>query len=35
MKAVLRRGGAGEEEGGGVLADAGRRDEHPAFVLLG
>lgn len=26
---------AGEEEGGGVLVHAGRRDEQPAFVLLG
>ena len=32
---LLRRCGAGEEEGGGVVAGAGRRDEHPAFVLLG
>ena len=31
---LLRLGSAGEEEGNGVLAGAGRRDEHPAFVLL-
>ncbi len=29
------KGGGGEEEGGGVVTGAGRRDEHPAFVLLG
>jgi len=27
--------GAGEEEGGGVVARTGRRDENPALVLLG
>ena len=32
---LLRRGGAGEEEGRGLVARAGRRDERPAFVLLG
>ena len=32
---LLRGRGAGEEEGGGVPAGAGRCDEHPAFVLLG
>ena len=31
---LLGRRGAGEEEGGGVLARAGRRDEHPAFHFI-
>jgi hypothetical protein len=34
MRSVVGRDG-GEEEGGGVRAGAGRRDEHPALVLLG
>jgi hypothetical protein len=32
---LLRRGGAGKEEGDAAGAGAGRGDEHPAFVLLG
>lgn len=34
MRSIVEKGGGGEE-GGGVVAGAGRRDEHPAFVLLG
>ena len=32
---LLRRGGAGEEDGGRVIGRARRADGHPAFVLLG
>lgn len=32
---LARRRGAGEEESGGICPRAGRRDEDPAFVLLG
>jgi hypothetical protein len=32
---LLRRRSADEEDRGRALAGAGRRDEHPAFVLLG
>jgi hypothetical protein len=35
MQGIVRTAGGGEEEGGGVLAGAGRGDEHPAFFLLG
>lgn len=35
MRSIAGKGGGGEEEGGGVVASAARRDEHPAFVLLG
>jgi hypothetical protein len=35
MRSIVGKAAEGRRRGGGVVAGAGRRDEHPAFVLLG